>query len=230
MHEGIRAVLFDRDDTIAYTDAAVYRDAARWGNGRFGLDPRAVGEALRVLWNEQATAWWSLRTLDDEDAFWHAYGQELTRRLGIDGEHAAEWLAHFPYERYIKAVPGAREVLSALRGHGLRVGVLSNTLPSIERSLREVGLWDLVDVAISTCVLGVHKPEPQAFLLSAQMLDLDPGAILFIDDKQENVEAARGVGMRAELIDLAGKTAGALHRLDEVLALVGVPGTLVRVG
>ena len=44
--------------------------------------------------------------------------------------------------------------------------------------------------------------------------------MLFIDDKAENVDAARALGMHAALIDLSGETPGALHSLGEVAGLV----------
>jgi FMN phosphatase YigB (HAD superfamily) len=44
---------------------------------------------------------------------------------------------------------------------------------------------------------GVGKPDPAIFLRSAERLGLPPAAILFIDDKAANAEAARAVGMDA---------------------------------
>lgn len=213
----LRAVLFDRDNTIASTDETVYQEAAIWIGTRFGLDPRQAGRVLAGLWREQEGQWWHLRSHAEEESFWESYGAELTRRLGLSPEAAAELMQNYPYERYMKPVEGAREVLTELRGRGLKIGVLSNTLPSIERTLDAIGLRDLVDVPLATCLLGVHKPEAQAFRLAADALGLPPAEILFIDDLPENVEAARAVGMRAEQIDLSGQTAGALHSLREVL-------------
>lgn len=213
----LRAVLFDRDNTIAYTDEAVYRDAALWTGERFSLDPRQAGRTLAALWQEQSDHWWDLRSHEDEERFWESYGAELTRRLGLGAGDAAELMAAYPYERYLKPVADAREVLTELRRRGLKIGVLSNTLPSIGRTLDAVGLSDLVDVPLATCLLGVHKPEGQAFRLAADALGLPPTDILFIDDLPENVDAARAVGMRAERIDLSGQTPGALHSLREVL-------------
>ena len=51
-------------------------------------------------------------------------------------------------------------------------------------------------------------------------MELPPGEILFIDDKLENIVAARRAGMQAELIDLRGQQPGAIHTLDAVLARV----------
>lgn len=217
----IKAVLFDRDDTIAYTDHSVYREAALWTAQKYDLDPRQVGQTLAATWQEKVGDWWDLRTHADEDAFWTDYGLDLTKRLGLPAETAADLMAAFPYERYMKPVENARDVLTQLRGQGLKIGVLSNTLPSIDRTLEAVGLADLVDVALATCTLGVHKPELEAFQLAAHALSIAPAEVLFIDDKPENVEAAREVGMQAELIDLKGQNPQAIHDLSEVLRLVG---------
>ncbi|GHF30309.1 putative hydrolase of the HAD superfamily [Deinococcus metalli] len=221
----LRAVLFDRDDTIACTDRAVSREAATWAAERHSLDVTHVGQVLADVWSEsispdRSSSWWHLRTPADEDAFWQAYGQELARRLNLSPEAAAEWMARYPYEAYMKAVPGARDVLSALRARGLKVGVLSNTLPSIDRTLAFVGLADVVDVAIATCTVGVHKPDAGSYLHAAQALDCTPAEVLFIDDKPENVHAAEALGMRARVIDLSGQNPDALHTLGEVLDVV----------
>lgn len=219
----LRAVLFDRDDTLAFTDRAVYAEAARWAEAEYGLDARAVGAAMLGQWQARALTWWDLRTEADETAFWDGYGQELMTRVGLPAAEAAAFMAAYPYERFMKPVPHAREVLGELRARGLRIGVLSNTLPSIDRTLQAVGLADLVDVAVATCAVGVHKPDAGAFLHAADALGAQPGEILFVDDRVENVEAARALGMRAAVIDLRGQAGGAIHDLRAVLDLVGDP-------
>lgn len=217
----VRAVLFDRDDTIAFTDREVYAEAARWAAEEYGLDARVVGAEMLRHWQERALTWWDLRTEDDETVFWDGYGQELMGRLGLPPAEAAVFMAEYPYERFMKPVPHAREVLRALRAQGLKIGVLSNTLPSIDRTLEAVGLDDLVDVAVATCAVGVHKPDAGAFLHAADALGLQPAKILFVDDKLENVEAARALGMQATVIDLQGQDEEAIHDLRAVLGLVG---------
>ena len=216
---GLKAVLFDRDDTLTVTDPAVYREAAQWLATRFGLDPQHAGRTLAELWQERAGDWWDLRTHEDEAEFWTTYGNDLTARLGLGPEATAAVMAAYPYERYLRPVPGAREVLTELRRRGLKTGVLSNTLPSIERTLKAVGIADLIDVPLATCLLGVHKPEARAFTLAAEALGCRPEEILFIDDRPENVAGAQAVGMRAALIDHSGQTPGALHDLSGVLEL-----------
>ena len=221
----VRGVLFDRDETIAYTDPGVYREAAQWAAQHFGLDVHAVGQALAAQWAAQEDpaqvgGWWSLRTEADEAVYWQRYGHELAARLGVPEGDIGVLLSEWPYQRYMKAVPEARAVLIELRTRGLRVGVLSNTLPSIGATLEAIDLADVVDVAVASCTLGVHKPEQEAFMQAATLMGLPPGQILFIDDKLENVEAARVAGMRAELIDLHGQQPEAIHDLKSVLDLI----------
>lgn len=219
--DSLRAVLFDRDDTIAYTDREVYAEAARWAAAEYGLDAHSVGREMLAHWQARAMTWWDLRTEDDETAFWEGYGLELVEKLGLTPADAGAFMAAYPYERFMKPVPYAREVLEELRARGLKIGVLSNTLPSIGCTLEAVGLHDLVDVAVATCTVGIHKPDAGAFLHAAAALGLRPEEVLFVDDKQENVDAARALGMTATVIDLRGQDKGAIHDLRAVLTLVG---------
>ncbi|WP_019585664.1 HAD family hydrolase [Deinococcus apachensis] len=219
----LRAVLFDRDDTLAYADPGVYREAALWASKRFGVDPKLAGRVLAGLWQEHTSSWWDLRTHEEEEVFWAHYGEQLGTRLGLDAGQAAQVLAAFPYERYLRPVEGAWEVLIELRARGLRVGVLSNTLPSIDRTLTALGLDDGVDVAVASCVVGAHKPEGRAFTYALERLGLPAGEVLFVDDRLENVEAARALGMKAVQIDLSRQVPGVLHSLWGVLALVDGP-------
>lgn len=219
----LRAVLFDRDGTLAVTDTSVYREAAGWLAARTGLEARVIGAALAGQWQEWAEGWREVRGEDGEARFWGAYMGAFSQRLGLQEGDARALLEAFPYERYLRPAPGAREVLSELRARGLKIGVLSNTFPSILRTLEATGLADLVDVAVASCTVGVHKPEAGAYLYALQRLGVPAEAVLFVDDLPENVEAARALGMRAVQIDLEGEVPGAIHRLDELLSLLEVP-------
>lgn len=224
------AVLFSRDDTLASSDPEGCREAALWMSDwmseQFGLEPEVAGQALADVWREQASSWWGSRTQEDEDSFWRRHGEELGTRLGLDEGEAGQVLAALPYECFLKPAEGAREVLGELRARGLKTGVLSNTLPSIDGTLRMLGLDDLIDVTVASCAVGVHKPEAGAFEEALNWLGLPAQEMLFVDDRPENVEAARALGMTAVRIDLSGRVPGALHSLRDVLPLVDglVPG------
>lgn len=46
--------------------------------------------------------------------------------------------------------------------------------------------------------MGLAKPDPEFFRAILNATNFAPGQALFVDDKPQNVEAARSVGMHAE--------------------------------
>ena len=52
-------------------------------------------------------------------------------------------------------------------------------------------------VALSSCYLGLRKPEPAMYKRALDILGIAPYRTLFIDDREENVAGAREAGMKA---------------------------------
>jgi len=59
------------------------------------------------------------------------------------------------------------------------------------------GLRKLFKVVLSSCYLGLRKPEPVIYKTTLDILDRPPERILFIDDRAGNVTAAEAEGMKA---------------------------------
>jgi len=120
---------------------------------------------------------------------------EAAEALNLPQERLLPWR----YCRFMKRAPGAEALLRALKARGLKVGVLSNTLPSLQESLAHHGLAHYVEGFFASTSLGVAKPHPEAFLLALKAMGLKPEETLYLDDDPENVEAARRLGLRAEV-------------------------------
>ena len=58
---------------------------------------------------------------------------------------------------------------------------------------------DAFDAAISSADIRAAKPSRAAFQAAAERLGVDLDRVLFIDDTPGHVEAARALGIRAEL-------------------------------
>jgi len=78
------------------------------------------------------------------------------------------------------------------------------------------GLRGLFKVALSSCYLGLQKPEPAIYRRALDILGRPAGRILFIDDRAENVAGAVDAGMKG--IRFAG--AEALRRELESLGVI----------
>ncbi len=101
-------------------------------------------------------------------------------------------------------------IVEALAAAGVPQFVLSN-LPSemVETSFGPFAFPRLFADAIISGDHGVVKPDPALFDIAlARMGRPNPGQVLFIDDSQPNIDAARSLGLRAhrfvEGMDLAG--------------------------
>jgi putative hydrolase of the HAD superfamily len=87
--------------------------------------------------------------------------------------------------------------IQAMRGAGLRTGLLSNSW-GMDDYPREK-FPGLFDVVVISAEVGMRKPEEQIFRHTASLLGLSPQECVFIDDLEVNVAAAEVVGMTAVL-------------------------------
>ncbi|KAA5546102.1 HAD family phosphatase [Roseiconus nitratireducens] len=133
--------------------------------------------------------------LDDE-----AYADLARQALGlsIDQLSTRDFLTAIsdmfsPIESMVAAV-------QAMRRQTGRVGILSNTCDAHWRWIRNQD-WRIsgveFDVTILSYQIGWMKPDVQIYDAAEQAAGVPPERILFIDDKDENVHAARQRGWQA---------------------------------
>jgi putative hydrolase of the HAD superfamily len=101
--------------------------------------------------------------------------------------------------------PDVPDLLNYLRGSGIKVGVLSNTMwPRSwhEEVFRRDGVLDLIDGAVYTSEIDWTKPHPEAFRAAmAAVGATDPARCVFVGDRPyDDVHGAKSAGMRAVLI------------------------------
>ena len=61
----------------------------------------------------------------------------------------------------------------------------------------QYGLRKHFEIAFSSCYVGLRKPHPEIYKRAIDILGLAPERILFIDDRQSNVDAAASTGLKA---------------------------------
>ena len=121
--------------------------------------------------------------------------------------------------RGIVVDPQSLALIATLRTLGYGVHLATNQERYRARHMREnLGFDDLFDVAVYSCDIGLAKPDPAYFEKAVSLIGAPAGTVLFVDDKQANVDGARSVGLAAECWQLAEGHA----RLHELLATHGV--------
>ena len=219
----IQAVLFDVDFTIAKPGPLLgpegYRDAGR----RFGLelDPDRYAEARAAALLDLAHH----PELDHDEEVWVRFTEDIVRGMGGEGPDCRQvaeaitsgWLHSENFELYEDVLP----VLSHLREHGLKIGLVSNTSRDLDAFVRNHALE--VDAWVSSGVHGKVKPSPTIFLAMLELLDVQPDAAVMVGDSPEDdVAGAEAVGIRAFLLDREGK-----HGRDDALpTLLALPALL----
>jgi HAD superfamily hydrolase (TIGR01509 family) len=61
--------------------------------------------------------------------------------------------------------------------------------------------------------VGLRKPDPAIFELTASRLQVEPRAIVFLDDSQTNVDAASEAGWHAVRHEESERSIAALERI-----------------
>lgn len=96
-------------------------------------------------------------------------------------------------------LPGMEALLEVLARGGHELHALSN-YPEWWRLIEEVlSPGRFLEWSFVSCDLGVRKPDPDAFRIPVRRLGVAPGDCLLVDDRQENVLAARAEGLDAVL-------------------------------
>lgn len=162
------------------------------------------------------------------------------RGVGLTVEPALiERVMELEQEGWLNSVhvgPDVIPTLEALRGHGLRLGVVSNAayLPRLMREqMTALGLSAYFGALTFSSEVGVRKPYPAIYADALRKLGAVPSRTLFVGDRvREDVEGPKALGMRAVLTrewrqeDDPGVADFVIQRLGELPSIVNrlVPG------
>jgi len=177
-----RALLIDLDGVLRRWDPAPMIAVEI----KYGLRPAALLETA-MSWDIYQPAMAGGLT----DAEWMALVAERLP-IGAGAAAVAEWQAYRG-----EPDPDALAFVRSVRVAGRPVGIATNGTDRLRPDLDALGLTDEVDVVISSWELGVHKPAPEFFPRACEILGVEPNYVLFVDDDDRAVRAARAAGLPA---------------------------------
>jgi epoxide hydrolase-like predicted phosphatase len=154
---------------------------------RAGLGEHAFVGALRE--NPEGRA--ALAAVECGELPQREFERTMGRLLGVDDTGLlAEALAD------LKPRPEIIDLTQRARAKGILVAALSNSWGTGEYD--PYAGWDLdemFDAVVISDQVGLRKPDPEIFKLTAAKLGLLPSECLFIDDTEHNLPGAAGLGM-----------------------------------
>jgi putative hydrolase of the HAD superfamily len=134
--------------------------------------------------------------------------RRLAARLGLDVEAAREMV----FEGWASQPDEAlAELVARLRSAGTTVAALTNNTSTEAELLARPELARLFDLAISSADVGLAKPDAAFYRHAEARLGAAGAALVFVDDVEANVEAARALGWRGVWFRSTGQAIGEIE-------------------
>lgn len=200
----VQAIIFDFGNVIAKPDTALVIDFLATSSR---VSREQAEEFLQNLWEHQKQG-------GNEKSFIAQHGSAYPWNRFKERFWRRQWSRAKAIS--IKEIPGMLDLVTALQQKGFITPLFSNVTSGKEweESVHKAGYFDFFKPLFLSHKMGVSKPDPAAFEFVLKELALPAEGCLFVDDRLENVEAAKGLGIdviqfvdRAQLIQ-ALKTRG----------------------
>lgn len=236
----IRAIFFDAGNTLLYPrlDERA-RDLTEAGYPArvedFHAAERAAKEKLDIWLWPQIRQGNVPRTIDHY--YWAEYLAVLMEQVGVP-ESERPRLIQMMIEgfRNIRTwsvvMPETPGYLASLQEQGYFLGVISNSVGTIEDQLKDVGMRDYFQAVFDSAIVGVEKPHPEIFQMALASAKVTASEAVFVGDTNAtDVGGAQLAGLHGVLIDridayphVDGPRIKLLPELDTVLEKLSVGG------
>ena len=210
---GIKAVIFDLDGVIVFTDKFHYQ---AW---------KKMADTMGIYFDEKINN--RLRGVSRMDSLEIILERYEGKPLSEKKKQELAEQKNATYRELLKTMtPGdvtseVRETLAEIRrrGYGIALGSSSKNAKFI---LEKVELKDAFDAISDGNNITKSKPDPEVFLKAAEYLGLPPKACMVVEDAEAGIEAAKKGGMYAAGIGEAAKSINADESLKTFSELVDI--------
>jgi putative hydrolase of the HAD superfamily len=198
------AVLFDWGDTLIrfVYDEALVEAGHRAGLAALERDDLPEVERVATHFRERyEPLFWAPGTVEELE--YPGLVRQLLGDFGIevDDEQLTRFLEaeHAAWDPARQAAANTPALLEALRGRGLKLGLVSNAFDPgwlLHRDLEQMGLAERIDFAVFSSEVGKRKPHPAIFERALNALGVEAVDSVFVGDRlYEDVRGAGELGM-----------------------------------
>jgi HAD superfamily hydrolase (TIGR01509 family) len=162
--------------------------------------------------------------------YWGEYLSALMDRVKAPKSERGElmlWVSEIfkDITLWSRVLPDSSPALERLRKRGFSLGVISNSIGTMEEQLERLGLGQHFDTVIDSAIVGVEKPHPEIFQIALDRAGVAASEALFVGDTYSvDVGGAGLAGLTGALMDRVGAYPDAdclrvqsLSELDAVL-------------
>ena len=214
MNTKIRAVIFDLDGVLVFTDRFHYQ---AW---------KKIADELKIPFDEQINN--RLRGVSRMESLEIILEQYYGTPLSSTCKEALAEKKNGIYRELLTQMSSAdvsdavRDTLTQLKKKNCLQAVGSSSR-NTRFILERVQLTDVFDAVADGTMISRSKPDPEVFLKAAELLKIAPGQCLVVEDADAGIEAGKRACMRTAAIGDAaahGKADYILSSLTELLSIL----------
>jgi len=228
----VEAVIFDWGGTLTPWHTVDFDEEARaLALAAVGVSTTSVAESAEALRRAGDVVWGRSR-----DHHTSATVADLFLEAGLGHDESLLTAYREFWAPHTGTDPDVAPLFEALRGDGIKVGVLSNTVwPRAwhEEFFDRDGVLHLIDGGVYTSEIPWTKPAPEAFRAAMDAVEVDdPASCVFVGDRLfDDIWGAANAGMRTVHVPHSdiprtqvghseGEPDAVVHRLAEVYDVV----------
>lgn len=145
------------------------------------------------------------------------FGQRMQKifnnhNLTFDLSYFRAWVADAVNEPDL----GMERVVKQLKEEGIKVGLLTNSVPEFWPVIERTINTKLFDCIVDSSQVGIRKPDERIYELTARKLGVSTSSCVMIDDLYHNIKGAEQAGMAGILFTSAEETEYAIKRFFDL--------------
>lgn len=197
----IKAVFFDRDNTLTYKNPKAYENFFKMVESISGKSFVLDNKKMFATFDQIKAKGYNTNTLENEIEFYRQYYKQIVQNECGENTPKTEQVAKQIFEdMWLKDKCLFSDVIPTfieLKNQGIKIGIISDTTLSLQKSLEALGVGEYIDCYTSSKEIGVMKPDPQIYLAAINKLGLSPEDCIYVDDYIDEVIGAEKLGFYA---------------------------------
>lgn len=204
-----KAVFFDRDGTLVHGDpewtAFRNRSLKEWSGKEFDNSYDYFMKIFNRV-EEGDFPFAPYHTVEEELDFFRQWYLFVFDDMGITEKRfeRADMLVEKLWYLKKHPYPETVEVLEYFKNKGYKLGVISDSAPSLEMTLIDCGLHKYFTSFTASSLVGAEKPDPIIFNAALNAQGVTAEESLYVDDYRPEAEGARKLGFTSFLLDRQG--------------------------
>jgi putative hydrolase of the HAD superfamily len=177
-------------------------------------DTQAMAGILDLTLERFTDLYWQFRVPYDSGTlapteYWNTVAETAARAITAG---QADALIEIDSRSWSHPDPVTPQWARRFRDAGLRTAILSNMPAPVRDYVLGCSWLPEFDARVFSCEGGVCKPEPEIYRECLNKLEAKPSEVLFLDDRESNIRAARALGLHAVLFTDVSTAAREIER------------------